>query len=443
MSPREGLWEGPGDRRGRAGGSPSGRWRGAVKIAVLGGGVSGLTAAHRLRRQAEVVVFEARDRPGGNIRTDEIDGCQVEWGPNGFLDSSPETLELVARLGLTDRLLPARSQAARRFIYRQGRLRELPAKPRAFLTSDILPLGGRLRALLEPFARAPPETEETIYDFAHRRLGRSAAQILVDAMVTGIFAGDPRRLEIGAALPKLKAMEQAHGSLLRAAKGRGVGPAGTLTSFGGGMEVLICALAADLDLRTGNELSSLPSGFDRIVCALPARRAADLVEGRLARLLREIPMAPVAVLALVFDQLPQVPDAFGFLVPRGQGLRILGTLYDSSVFAGRAPEGRRLVRVMIGGRRDPGAVDLDDGALLDLAARDLEQAWGAFPPPRSHAVFRHRLGIPQYELGHRARLEEIHALCPPQLHLIGSSYHGVSLNSCIQEALELDFPART
>ncbi|MCB1034637.1 MAG: FAD-dependent oxidoreductase, partial [Acidobacteria bacterium] len=166
-----------------------------------------------------------------------------------------------------------------------------------------------------------------------------------------------------------------------------------------------------------------------------------LFEGRLAELLTKIPSAPVAVVALVFDDLPQVPEAFGFLIPRDQGLRILGTLYDSSIFPGRAPEGRRLFRVLVGGRRDPEAVDLSDTALLDLVLRDLENAWGPFPPPRSHGIFRHSLGIAQYEIGHQALVEEIHAACPPELSLIGSSYHGVALNACIDEARQLD-PSR-
>ncbi len=411
-----------------------------MKIAVLGGGISGLTAARRLRSCGEVTVFEGRDRPGGNIRTDDFDSCRVEWGPNGFLDNSPPTLELVAELGLTERLVQARSKAGRRFIFRQGRLRELPTKPPLFLLSSALPLLGRLRVLLEPWARKPPRGEETVFDFARRRIGRSAAEILVDAMVTGIFAGDPHRLCVGAAFPKLKTLEARYGSLIKGAKGRGFGPTGTLTSFDQGMEVLIDALAEDIDLRTGAELSTIPSGFDHIYCALPASRTAALVDGELAKLLRKIPTAPVAVVALTFDHLPQIPDAFGFLVPGNQGLRILGTLYDSSIYPGRAPADRRLFRILIGGRRDPSAIDLNDQKLLQIALGDLRKAWGRTPDPRSHRIFRHPLGIAQYELGHQDLVRQIHAASPPELHLIGSSYHGVALNACIDEARNLPLP---
>lgn len=407
-----------------------------MKIAVLGAGISGLAAAHHLRQRAEVVVFEAGNRVGGNIRSEEIEGCLVEWGPNGFLDNEPATLDLVEELGLTPRLQQARSTAAIRYVWRQGRLRELPTAPPRFLLSDCLPLGARLRVLLEPLARKPPGTDESVRDFAARHLGRVAADVLVDAMVTGIFAGDPRRLSVRSAFPKLFALEVEHGSLIKGAKGRGVGPRGTLTSFDGGLEVLVDALAKDLDIRLGVDLDGLPEGFDYVVSTIPAPRAAEILPGELAESLRRIPSAPVAVVALIYRRPVDVPDAFGFLVPRGQGLRILGTLYDSSIFSGRAPAGSRLFRTLIGGRRDPGAVELTDDELLEIVARDLAQAWGAFPPPDSVHVVRHRVGIAQYEIGHHRILQELESNCPPHLRLAGSSYRGVALNACIKEARE-------
>lgn len=407
-----------------------------MRIAVLGAGIAGLTTAHHLAGHHEVVVFEARDHPGGNIRTEEVAGCRVEWGPNGFLDNEPATLELVRELGLENRLVHARQEAARRFLWRDGRLRLLPTSPPAFLRSDCLPWRARCRALLEPFIRRPAAgtDEESVHDFALRRLGRGAAEILVDAMVTGIFAGDPRRLSLADAFPRLAAMEREHGSLLKGAMRGGLGRHGTLTSFDRGMEVLIEALADRLDVRTGSTLERLPTGFDRIICTIPAQRAALLVDEPLADCLQRIPSAPIAVLALIFRTPLPVPEAFGFLVPHGQGLRILGTLYDSSIFPVRAPEGFRLFRVLIGGRRDPEAVTLGDEELLAIAARDLHRAWGTFPDPHAVHVIRHPLGIAQYEQGHGALLAEIERLAPPQLRFAGSWYRGVALNACIREA---------
>jgi len=409
-----------------------------MRFAVLGAGISGLAAAWKLRRDGhEATVFEASGRAGGNIRTERISGCLVEWGPNGFLDNEPRTLELVRALGLESRVVRARPEAAVRFVWRAGRLRALPSSPGKFLGSDCMPLAGRLRLLLEPFARKAPGGDESVFDFAARRIGRAAAEILVDSFVTGVYAGDPTRLSLRSAFPRLHALEAKHGSLLRGAKGRGFGPPGVLTSFDGGLATLVDALADGLDVRYEARIDRVERGaFDGVLCALPAPRAAPLLGGDLGEEVAAIPTAPVVVVATVFRAPLDVPDAFGFLAPRGQGLRILGTLYDSSIFPGRAPEGFRLFRTMVGGRRDPEALSLDDGAILDLVFADLRRVWGRVPDPVEARLFRHPLGIAQYEIGHGDRLARIDALTPSWLRLSGSSYRGVSLNSCVKEALD-------
>jgi oxygen-dependent protoporphyrinogen oxidase len=408
-----------------------------VRIAVLGAGISGLAVAHRLAKDHDVTVFEARDRAGGNIRTEEIEACRVEWGPNGWLDNEAATLGLVRSLGLEPRLVRAREAAARRYVWRAGKLRLLPTKPQRFLVSDCLPLRARLRVLLEPFARKPPTGDESVFDFAARRIGRGAADVLVDAFVTGVYAGDPRRLSVKSAFPRLKALETEHGSLLRGARGKGFSPAGTLTSLDHGLQVLVDELARRVDVKLKAPWERIePREFDRVICTLPAPVAADLTDGLVGRLLRQIPAAPVAVVPLIFDEPLPVPDAFGFLAPRGQGLRILGTLYDSSIFPGRAPAGLRLVRVMVGGRRDPEALDLGNGALIEAVARDLRQAWGFWKEPRVARVIRHPVGIAQYERGHAEVLARLAKAAPPWLRLMGSSYGGVSINACVKEALE-------
>jgi oxygen-dependent protoporphyrinogen oxidase len=409
-----------------------------MRIAVLGAGISGLAIAHRLAKEHDVTVFEARDRAGGNIRTEEVEACRVEWGPNGWLDNEPSTLELVKGLGLEARLVRARDAAARRYVWRAGKLRLLPTKPKRFLTSDCLPLRARLRVLLEPFARKPPKGDESVFDFAARRIGRGAAEVLVDAFVTGVYAGDPQRLSVKSAFPRLKALESEHGSLWKGARGKGFGPKGTLTSMDQGLQVLVDDLARRVDVKLKTPWEQIePREFDRVICTVPAPVAADMVDGLLGRLLRQIPTAPVAVVPLIFDEPLDVPDAFGFLAPRGQGLRILGALYDSSIFPGRAPAGLRLMRVMVGGRRDPEALDLENGALIEAVARDLRKAWGFWKEPRVAKVIRHPLGIAQYERGHGEVLSRLAKATPPWLRLTGSSYGGVSINSCVKEALEL------
>lgn len=408
-----------------------------MKIAVLGGGIAGLAAAWALRDRAQVTLFEASGRLGGNIRTERWNDALLEWGPNGFLDNEPRTLELARALGLESRLVRARPEAALRFIWRAGKLRALPASPKQFLKSDCLTLPARLRVALERFARRPPGGDESVRDFAARHLGRGAADILVDAFVTGVYAGDPARLSLQSAFPRLKALEVNFGSLLKGAKGRGFGPPGVLTSFDEGLETLIRALAGKVEVRLNSPVARVEKGdFDRVICTLPAPKAAPLLPPEVGGLLAQIPTAPVAVVGMLFREPMAVPDAFGFLVPRGQGLRILGTLYDSSIFPGRAPKGLRLFRTMIGGRRDPDAPALDDGQLVEAVARDLRVAWGALPEPVATKVVRHPLGIAQYEIGHADLLGRIEAACPPWLRLAGSSYRGVALNACVKEALD-------
>jgi oxygen-dependent protoporphyrinogen oxidase len=447
---------------------------------VIGGGVAGLATAFELReRGVEALVLEASPRLGGNIRTTREDGFVVEWGPNGFLDSVPETLDLVRRIGAADLLRPSSDAARRRFLYRRGRLRELPESPLRFLASGILTVGGRLRVLGEPFAKGPPPAseDESVHAFATRRIGRQAADALVDAMVSGVFAGDSRRLSLRSTFPRMHAMESEHGSLFRAMRALGrarrearrreetasgggpAGPGGRLTSFDGGFETLVESLAAALpdgSVRTGSRAVGLDRGEgawrvvlegdetlegDRVVLAVPAWDAAGIVadlDPDVARLLGEIPGAGLAVIGTAWreEDLPGPREGFGYLVPRGEGPRSLGTLWDSSVFVGRAPEGWALLRTMVGGAHDPSALDLSDDELLGVVRADLRRTMGIEAPPRRTWIFRHPRGIPQYERGHGARLDAIEDRLAraPGLHVTGNSYLGVSVNLCVVDA---------
>lgn len=455
------------------------------RIVVTGAGIAGLSVAREIRRQSpgtEVVVLEARNRIGGNIRTETIDGYLCEWGPDGFLDNAPATLQLVQELGLSATLLPSRDSARRRFIFRHGHLHEVPLAPTAFLTSNLLSLRGRLRVVGEPFARPAPRHDESIYEFASRHIGREAADVLVGSMVSGIFAGDAHELSLKAAFPKMAEMEAAHGSLFRAmlarrherARDNGVGaPAGKLHSFMGGMEELPRALAASLGgaVRLESKATGLcprracspekcawPVGAraftvraggrsieaDAVILAGPASESAQLIhpfDPQFASLLGRIATAPLAVVCLGYDEATITTergplDGFGFLVPPQEGPRILGALWESSIYAGRAPQGKALIRVMIGGATDGDAVDLDDAQLIDIARHDLERTMGIRTAPELARVVHHRVGIPQYTIGHSGRLGRIASLLTnyPGLFLAGNSYRGVSINSCIEDA---------
>jgi oxygen-dependent protoporphyrinogen oxidase len=449
-------------------------------VVVIGAGISGLSVAYEMMQRAsrlpgglDVICLEASDRPGGNIRTDSAQGFTCEWGPTGFLDNAPATLALARGLGLEDRLLPANPHADDRFIYRAGKLRRVPTTPGAFLSSKVLPLGGLLRVLGEPFVlRKRGEREESVFDFASRRIGTQAASILVDAMVSGVYAGDARQLSLQATFPKMHQMETQHGSLFRAmlakrktarASGERVGgpagPGGRLTSFRGGLQELTDALARKLGdrlrLRCAVEAISdmglrglrvhlaegAPLEANAVVLACPAWSAAPLVRAMdtaLAEPLSEIPSAPLVVVHFGYHRgaLGPVPEGFGFLVPRGQGARILGTLWISSFFEGRAPDGRLLMTTMIGGAHDPEAIGLTDEQLVRIARQDLTRVMGILAAPYFVEVLRHPQGIPQYTLGHPDRLRRIDARLAVHrgLWVAGNSYHGISVNACIEEA---------
>ena len=441
------------------------------RVVIVGGGIAGLSLAHRLLaagRGVEVTVLERADRPGGPIRTEEVDGFRFEWGPNGFLDNAPDTMALVQALGLGDRLLPSRDAARRRYVLRAGRLHALPGGPLSFLGTRLLSPWGKIRIALEPWSRARPPGDETLDAFATRRFGAEAAKALVAPMATGVFAGDSRELSLAACFPRVHDLEAEHGSLFRALfarRGRrrppGASALGRLTSFRGGMEELVRALARSLgpSLRLGTAVRGLVAGdgssrfgialeggarlaADTLVLAGPAADTARLVEPRdpeAAALLRQVPSAPVGVVGLGYPAsvLARPLDGFGFLVARGEGARLLGTLWESSVFPERAPDGSILLRVMVGGARDPDALDLPDDHLLARVREELQTTMGLDGAPTFVRIVRHRVGIPQYTLGHRARLERLEERLTagqPGLFLAGSCYRGVAVNSCIADA---------
>lgn len=452
------------------------------RVIVVGAGISGLAVTYDLLQRAgsaggpvELLCLEAGKAPGGNIRTEKTDGFTCEWGPTGFLDNAPATLALARRLGLGERLLPAGPAAETRFIFRRGRLQPVPASPLPFLRSGILSARGKLRLLAEPLVRAPRgDADESVHDFASRRIGREAASVLVDAMVSGVHAGDARRLSLGATFPKMRRMEREHGSLFRALLARRkevraaggeeraggpAGPGGRLTSFRGGLQELTDALAAALGdrLRTDCPVQAVsdmgrrglrvhlaegaPLQADAVILACPAWNAAELVremDPDLAAPLDGIPSAPLAVVHFGYHRgaLEQEPRGFGFLVPRGQGPRILGSLWISSIFEERAPEGRILVTSMVGGAHDPAAVELEEAELTRIVREDLSHAMGIIAAPYFTRVMKHPRGIPQYTLGHPGRLEQIRSRLEsrPRLFVAGNSYEGISVNACVEEA---------
>lgn len=478
------------------------------RIAIVGAGIAGLSLAHALKARAasdvEIVVFEKSGRAGGNIRSERIGGYLCEAGPNGFLDSVPDTLDLVRALGLDGQVQVSSDAARRRFLFRRGRLHEMPSTPLAFARSGLLSWPGKLRMLVEPFARPRPDGDESIHGFASRRIGREAADVLVDSMVSGVYAGDAHRLSLRACFPKMHDMESEFGGLFRAMialrrrrRQTAAGtrphapmgaPGGTLTSFKGGMEVLAAALARDLGgslllnrrvLGIHEQPSSSPCGgtvreplspcgsdparsqrpfrlllngartvdADVVVLSGPACESADIaadLDRELAGELAAIHTAPLVVVALGYEAAAVAAargplDGFGYLIPRSERTSLLGVLWDSSIYPGRAPAGRVLLRAMIGGATNPGAVDVPDEVLLMHLRRELAQTMGLDVAPSLVHIVRHRGGIPQYTIGHLARLARIDGRLArhPGLYVAGNSYRGAAINSCVADAREL------
>lgn len=423
----------------------------AKRVIVVGGGIAGLTVAHAvLRRGGDPVVLESEDRVGGYVRSSTPGGLVFEHGPQGFLSERPGTLDLVDELELGARVVGASETSKRRYVLYDGALQALPMSPPSFLTSSLLSLGAKLRVFAEPWAKPPPDREETVREFVTRRLGREVADVLADAAVTGIYAGDPARLSASACFSKMTKAEKEHGSLLRAMRAKRGSSGGGLCSFRDGMEELPRALAARLEgrirlrarvvelaidhgVRVRTESGDHLAG-DSIVLALPAARAAELVTPfapDAATPMQAIERARVAVVGLSFarEQVGHPLDGYGYLAPGGRS-EILGCLFESTVFEGRAPEGRVLLRVMLGGARQPSLPRRDEAGWVRAALEGVRAVLDITGEPAWSCAVLHDHAIPQYEVGHLARVSAIESALEPHPHvrLAGASYRGVSVN---------------
>ncbi len=430
-----------------------------MTVIVVGAGISGLTAAYRLmRRGVDVRLCEADKEAGGCIRTKETDGCIVEEGPNSLL-TSPEVDELVRDLGLEDELVEGDPRAPR-YIVRDGAPVCLVPGPGALL-APILSFRAKLRLLGDLVLPSPEELEdESVEEFFTRRFGREVATYLAGPFVSGIYAGDPRATSVRSAFPKLFAAERLRKGVIRglmSLREKKPAPRRRTASFRKGLGTLTDALAVRLEgrLDTGVQVSRLAPGAstgfrvefaggdtrqaDAVLLAVSAGATSSMLESdyaAAAEALKGIQRVPVVSVSFLYPEsaFRKVPEGFGVLIPRCEGIRPLGCLYISSLFPGRAPAGEALFTAYLGGALDAGALDLTDDEIAALVERDLAPLLGASGKSRIVQVSRIEKAIPQYRIGHHEKTEQALSNLPSGLILAGNWLGGVSIADCIAYA---------
>ena len=442
-------------------------------VAVVGGGVAGLTAAYRLKqRGVRVVVYEAGDRVGGAIRTERRGGYLAELGPNSLAAPAPALRALLAELGLEGSILPASPAAANRYIVKKNKLLPLPMSPQDLLITRLLSNGAKLAVFGEPLVDAGDSpVEESVATFVRRRFNQEIVDYIASPFVGGIFAGDPEQLSVRHALPKLYGLERAHGSVIKAFAGMmrarkrdedaAGGAAGGLISFRNGLQELPDALAkalhAEIRLRAPvTQVRAGPKGwtvgaafqaselYDGVIYTAPAHCVDDIdldfPGGDRLKTLASISHPPVGVLALGFrrEDVSHPLDGFGFLVPEVERRHVLGVIFSSTVFAGRAPEGHVLLTAFVGGVRNPDLANADLPTITARVQDDLRALLGAKGEPTFRSFHLWPKAIPQYDLTY-GRFKDIMDEAErrsPGLALAGSYREGVSLGEAIASGEE-------
>lgn len=442
------------------------------RAVVIGGGISGLTTAHRLLREGigEVVLLEAGDRLGGNIRTEREGGFVIDAGPDSWVAAKPHAKALCQELGLGDRLIGTEEQNRRVYVLRKGRLIPmpegsmlgLPARMLPFLTSELLSVPAKLRAVSEGLRRRGLQGDPSIAEFFGERFGREMSDVLLEPLLGGVFAGDGRELSFRAAFPQLAAMADKHGSLLRAVRsmqrGRPASTASPFLSLRGGLGELVEALEAEVGevVRRNAKVASVTKsakGFEvrldsgesveaeQLVVALPAHAASKILASLDPELSHELYGIPYVSTATVFfgwqrRDVAHPLDATGFLVPVSERRHVMAATFVSSKWAHRAPEGQVLVRAFLGGGRDEGVLASSDEKLVHLARQEIAPVLGVSADPILVRVKRYHRASPQPALGHLERVERIGELVArcPGLHVIGNAYEGVGIPDCVRHA---------
>jgi oxygen-dependent protoporphyrinogen oxidase len=441
-------------------------------VLVVGAGISGLVTAWRLQQAGRAVaVIEAAPRAGGAIGSLRADGCLVENGPNSTLETSPLIGQLLEETGAIGERIYANTVARKRFVLRGGRLIPIPMSPSAFLATPLFSARTKLSLVREPFIRpSAPDAQETVAQFVRRRLCQEFLDYAINPFVAGVYAGDPERLSVRAAFPRLFELEQKYGSLIRGqiagARERKRNPekskqSAPMLSFRDGMQTMPDAIAGKLRrLLLGTRATGLarhPQGdweitaetsngalrgrARTVVLAVPAWVAATLVAPQVpaaAQALEAIHYPPVAAVASAYDRadIAHALDGFGFLVPEKERRRILGTIFSSTLFENRAPAGTALLTTFVGGMRQPELARLDDEAIARTVHDELANLVGVRAAPRWTRVSRWERAIPQYTPGHLDRMAALDAAERdlPGLYFCANYRGGISVADCIKSA---------
>ena len=452
-----------------------------LKLVVVGGGITGLAAAHRaveLARErstaVDLTLIEARARLGGTIATEHAGGFLIESGPDSFLSEKPWALALCRRLGVENRLVRTDDRFRKVFVWRDGRLHALPdgfqllapTKLGPFITSGLFSWPGKLRMALDLVLPRGVFDDESLGAFVRRRLGREALERVAQPLVAGIYTADPDDLSLAATMPRFRELERRERSVVLGLwrANRKVPPAGTsggrwslFVTFQDGMEELVTTLASRLPPGTAllkhradgierhghgwRVLSAEGAAVeaDRVIVAAEAYTTSRLlryVDPALATLLGEIPYASSATVTLGYRRgdVPNPLDGFGFVVPRTERRAVLACTFSSVKYPGRAPEGHALLRCFVGGALNEGILQSDDGAMVAGTRDELRQALGVTAEPVLTRVSRWPKAMPQYHVGHGGRVETIErcAAAIPGLHLAGGAFRGVGIADCVR-----------
>ena len=448
-------------------------------IAIIGGGVAGLSAAYtleRLRRdgaEVEYTLLESSPRLGGVVLTDRADGCLIEAGPDSFLTEKPWAADLCKQIGLGDQLIRSNDSERKTYILKKGRLVVMPDGLMFMVPTRILPTvmsplfspASKLRMAREWFHPAKEvNDDESVASFVERHYGAEVVDYLADPLLTGVYGGEAARLGVRAVLPRFADMEAKHGSLGRAMiAARKQIPAGAparplFTSVKQGMQQMTDALVAELSpasLSLNTEVLGIQaqdSGwvvsagyktdyFDAVILALPAYIAGRLVVGvnpQLATELSGIPYSSSITVALGYgaDVRAALPPGFGFLVPRREGKRMMAATFVHNKFPHRVPDDKALLRCSLGGARDEAVLSLPDDEILRTVRTELQAILGLTAEPLFARVYKWKASMAQYTVGHLDRVKRIGQLLPPGIFLAGNAYQGIGVPDCVRTGRE-------